>query len=235
MGTWAPTETQKAVFNKLAGDPSLAALLGGSIEVQRITFSSTPSSGGFKLTYGGEDTTEILAANVNAANLQTALRTINTLSNVTVELSSANVYDVTFEGVGGNILPLTKTDDTLDVSPTISTVTQGDQKVYDHVPQDTEEPYVVIQMLPMDDRSGYTYRGWESEVQVTTWYKSPRRGQLGVQNIQKQIDSLLHKASLCILGWNIITLYASFIGIETSDDNVTLQGVQRYKLQLGES
>lgn len=233
--TWAPTETQKAVFNKLAGDQALNALLNGAIEVQRLTFASAPSSGAFKLTYAGEDSTEVIASNINAANLQAALRSIDALSNVTVTLAASNTYDVTFNGVGGNISPLTKTDDTLDVSPTITTETQGDQKVFDHVPQDEPEPYVVIQMLPMNDRSNYTYRGFEAEVQITTWYRSPRRGQLGVQNIQKRIDELLHKAIICISGWNTLTLYASFIGIEAGDDNVTLQGIQRYKLQIGES
>lgn len=230
---WAPMELQKALFNKLAGDQTLADLLGATIEVQRLTFASTPSSGSFKFSYGGETSEALLAANINATNLQASLRSIEALENVTVALVSSNVYDVTMLGQGGNTNIIATAENTLDVALTISEQTAGVQRVYDHVPQDAPQPYIVLQPLPFNDRGSHTYEGFECEYQITSWYRSPSRGFKGVQEIQKRIDDLLHKTTICVEGYRVVNTRRTFIDIAVSDDNVTLQGLQRFNLLLG--
>jgi hypothetical protein len=110
----------------------------------------------------------------------------------------------------------------------------GANKVFDHVPDNTPYPYVVLQVLPWTDRGNHTYEGWACEFQLTVWYRATGRGNLGVQTIQKRIDELLHRVDLCIEGWNSVGLRRTFVDIITDDDNVTKQGIQRFNLLIGE-
>lgn len=111
-------------------------------------------------------------------------------------------------------------------------------KVVDSVLDNTPFPYVTINIMPFLPRDNHTYDGLECEFQVNTFYQpgpnNTGRGSLAVQNIQKRIDQLLQKRSLCIDGWNTLQLRRSFINIETENDNVTKHGIQRYKLYIGE-
>lgn len=68
--------------------------------VQTITFSATPSSGTFVLTYG-EENTSALNWNATATDVQTALRLLTGLSTVIVTglITSAVGLTVSFEGV----------------------------------------------------------------------------------------------------------------------------------------
>ncbi len=239
--TWAPTEAQKTVFRTLANDTTLISLLGAVVEVQRITLSGTPASGSFKLNWNSLVTAAIDGATLTASTIQTALRLLAGLEDVTVALSSANVYDVTMTGVPGNTLDITASNNSLmtvgsvAITATITEQTKGVQKVFDFVPDNTPYPYLVIQVLPWVDRGSHTYEGWACEFQITTWYRAPGRGNLQVQTIQKRIDELLHRQDPCIgSDWNIIGLRRTFLDILTDDDNVTKQGLQRFNLLTGE-
>jgi hypothetical protein len=237
---WAPTEAQKAVFTKLANDPTLISLLGANVEVQRLTLSGTPASGSFKLNFNGNATAAISGVGLSAAIIQAALRLVTGLETVTVSLFAANIYDVTMTGVAGNAPAMTASDNSLatvaplSVSITVSEFTKGVQKVFDFVPDNTPYPYIVLQVLPWTDRGSHTYEGWACEFQLATWYRAPSRGNLQVQTIQKRIDELLHRVDLCIEGWNSISLRRTFVDILTEDDNVTKQGLQRFNLLIGE-
>lgn len=239
--TWAPIETQKSVYKILANDATLISLLGAVIEVQRITFSATPDSGSFKLNWNSLQTALINGSGLDASVIQAALRLVTGLELVTVELVSANVYAVSMTGVPGNALPITISNNTLEdialdpISITVTEYVRGVQKVFDFVPDNTEYPYVVMQILPWNDRGNHTKEGLSCEFQITTWYRSPGKGNLQVQTIQKRIDELLHKAEPCIDGWNIIGLRRTIIDILTNDDNVTKQGIQKYNLLIGEA
>lgn len=111
--------------------------------------------------------------------------------------------------------------------------TPSDTKIYDTVPDNKAYPYVVMYILPFNDRGNHTKEGLEVELQITVWNRE--RGYLPVQDIQKRIDELLHKANPCIDGWNIISLRRTVIDIQTEPDNITRQGIQRFRLMIGES
>ncbi len=239
--TWAPTEAQKAVFETLANDATLISLLGAVVEVQTLTLSGTPASGSFKLNWNSLQTSAINGSGLSAATIQAALRLLTGLESVTVANTASNTYAVTMTGVPGNVPAMTVSDNSLEtvapasISITIAESTRGVQKVFDFVPDNTPYPYIVLQVLPWTDRGSHTYEGLECEFQITTWYRAPGRGNLQVQNIQKRIDELLHKAEPCIEGWNIVSLRRTFVDILTDDDNVTKQGIQRFNLLTGEA
>lgn len=112
----------------------------------------------------------------------------------------------------------------------------GSAKVYDAfaVPQDIEYPYVTINLNPMNDRGNHTDEGVAFEPQINVWHRSPERGALKVQQIQKRIDELVHNQDICIEGWNIIVCRRTLVNILPEPDGVTLHGIQRFKLWLGE-
>lgn len=113
------------------------------------------------------------------------------------------------------------------------------QKVFDDVPQDESFPYVSMQIMPFNARDNHTYDGLECELQLNVFYQPGKPDNTGVGNrtvqlIQKRIDELIQKRKLCIDGWNVLQLRRTYINIETDTDSVTKQGIQRYKLYLGE-
>jgi hypothetical protein len=111
----------------------------------------------------------------------------------------------------------------------------GDPKVYDLVPNETEYPYVSMDISPFNDRGNHTKEGWECEFQINVFYRAPGRGKKQVQLIQKRIDELLHQSEICIEGWNNLGCRRLMADILTEDDNVTLHGIQRFKILLGEA
>lgn len=122
---------------------------------------------------------------------------------------------------------------TLNGDTTLQTLLGGVNKVYDHVPQDSVYPYITLQPLPFTDRGNFTFEGFSCEYQINVWYRAPGRGMKSVQDIQARIDALLHKVSLCVDSWNVVNTRRTFIDIVVQDDNVTLQGIQRFNLLLG--
>lgn len=103
------------------------------------------------------------------------------------------------------------------------------------VPQDQEFPFVTINPGQLTDRSNHTHRGFETEIQVDVWDQSENWGRKRVQLIQKEIDRLLHDVTICFEGWNIITLRQISVEAFVDADNVTMHGVQRFRLMIGES
>lgn len=77
-------------------------------EIQSVTFPTVPTSGTFKLTYGGVDTADI-NYNATPGEVEAALRAIPALATVTV-IALANCYEVTFVGMAApTILTCTPT------------------------------------------------------------------------------------------------------------------------------
>ena len=126
---------------------------------------------------------------------------------------------------------------TLSESPELQTILGGspsDTKIYDYVPQNSKYPYVVIGFNPQTDRGSHTTEGWDSPLVINVWSRVPNRGRIQVQDIQAIIDKLLHKADICIVGWNIINLRRETNHILPEPDSVTYQGIQTFNLLLGD-
>jgi len=75
-----------------------SAFKNATVQTQTISFSHTPVAGAWKLSYLGNETGS-LAYNINAADLQTALRLVSGLSSVTVAGSVAAGFVVTMTSV----------------------------------------------------------------------------------------------------------------------------------------
>lgn len=113
--------------------------------------------------------------------------------------------------------------------------TSTDKKVYDRVPQEKSYPFVTIGDMQWDDRGNHTWEGWQGLLTINVWYREPNAGRKGVQEIQKRIDELVHKTDPCIDGWNIVVLRRSSVNIVMEPDNITLHGIQKFNLMLGEA
>lgn len=113
--------------------------------------------------------------------------------------------------------------------------TVGDPKIYDFVPDNKVFPFITIGEGPWTDRGNHTTEGLQTDFVVNVWYRAPGRGRLKVQEIQKRIDELMHKSDPCIEDFNVIVLRRKLIDILIDPDNVTLHGVQTFKLMIGES
>jgi hypothetical protein len=121
----------------------------------------------------------------------------------------------------------------------LGTTVGGTQKVFDHVPDDTAFPFVVIESKPWEDRGSHNTEGLSAEISIHCWYQPGAssfsgRGDKQTQLIQQRIDELLHKYALTISGWNTLILRRSTINILTEPDNVTKHGIQQFKLLIGE-
>jgi len=110
-----------------------------------------------------------------------------------------------------------------------------DPKIYDFVPDNKPYPYIKLNIRPWTDRANHTKDGFAAEPTIDVFYRAPGRGDLKVQQIQKRVDELLHNTDICVEGWNIIVFRRAFIDIMTEPDNVTLHGIQKFKLFLGEA
>ena len=124
--------------------------------------------------------------------------------------------------------------ETLSNDAALTTLLGGTGRIFDHVPDNTPYPYISILMFPWNDRGNYTYEGLEIEFQLSAWVRGDKPGSLSTQLIQKRIDELIHKANISINGWYIISLRRSLIDIRTEDDNVTKEGIQRFRLLIAE-
>lgn len=82
------------------------------IAQQLISFSSVPTVGNYKLSYG-VNTTGNIAYNATAADVQTALRLLAGLSTVTVSGNTTSGFTVVFTGVSGPATLLVVTNDSL--------------------------------------------------------------------------------------------------------------------------
>ena len=105
IGTVIPVRSRVSV----AGNPAAvfstdaAATIAAAIaEVQSLTFSHVPTGGAFVLTFGAEATSS-LAFNAAASAIQTALRALPSLTDVTVSGSFAAGFTVTFAGADAGV------------------------------------------------------------------------------------------------------------------------------------
>lgn len=249
--TWAPLETQKEIYEALSTDQALLTLLGAPMrpEKQRLTFNAIPDSGDFKLTYNAEETSSITVSPDMSTDIASALNALTNLAGVTVAKISNLIYEITFSGIANEPMISVSENNVLSIVPapvgvTVTEYVKGGtsvrQTIFDLVPDDTPYPYIVIYPLPFTERGNHTKEGWGNEFQVSVFYQPGKNGNTGrgykqVQLIQFRIDELLHLSDLCIEGWNNLGLRRTFVDIQTLEDNVTLNGIQRFNLLLGEA
>lgn len=120
----------------------------------------------------------------------------------------------------------------LSGDPTLAGLLGAGQRIFDNVPENQAYPYVTMQLKPWANRANTTWDGWEGDLTLNVWCRAS--GDLQVQTIQKRIDELLNNVDPCIDGWSVVSLRRTVLDILQDPDGVTLHGIQKFNLKIGE-
>lgn len=99
---------------------------------------------------------------------------------------------------------------------------------FDHVPQETAFPYVVIgddTSIPWDTDDSL---GSETTCTIHVW--SRHRGRKEVKEIMRTIYEALHRAEIAIIGGQLVECMAEFQESFMDPDGLTRHGVIRFRL-----
>jgi hypothetical protein len=99
---------------------------------------------------------------------------------------------------------------------------------YDHVPQDSTFPYIVIgddTSIPWDTDDSL---GSETTCTIHIW--SRHRGRKEVKEITKALYEALHRADIPIIGGALVESQAEFAESFMDTDGLTRHGVVRFRL-----
>ncbi len=115
------------------------------------------------------------------------------------------------------------------------TTALGGAKVYDHTPQGTAGPYVVIGEDTLTDWDTKTKQGWEATVTIHVW-DFEKAGRKSVKTILSHIHDALHQqeANITVTGFNLVQIRREFqqtlqeTAVEGEADRY-YHGVARYR------
>lgn len=110
--------------------------------------------------------------------------------------------------------------------------------VYDHVPQNSTYPYVVIGEDTAVDWSTKNANGWETTLTIHVWDR-PKAGRKSVKTLQSNIYDALHRqeSNVTVTGFQLVTLQCEFetsfqeTAVEGSNDHY-YHGVQRFRATI---
>jgi hypothetical protein len=100
-------------------------------------------------------------------------------------------------------------------------------RVFDHVPQGSPFPYLVIgdaSATPFDTK---TEAGLDQRLSVHTW--SRYRGLKQTKDIMAAVHAVLDGQSLAVSGHTLVLLRLEFATAIVDDDGLTRHGVQRFR------
>ena len=115
------------------------------------------------------------------------------------------------------------------------TTALGGSKVYDHVPQDTDAPFVVIGDDTAIDFDTKSNNGWEITLTIHCW-DFEKAGRKSIKNIMGHIYDALHKSesNITVTGFSLIYMQQEYsesfqdTTIEGANDHY-YHGVQRFR------
>jgi hypothetical protein len=125
---------------------------------------------------------------------------------------------------------------------TALTTALGGAFVYDHVPQDTDAPYVMIGDDTCNERDTKTYNGWELTITIHCW-NFEVAGRKSVKTLMGHIYDALHKneSSITVTGFTLVDIYCEYqdtfqeeAGVEGAGDHY-YHGVQRFRAVISET
>ena len=103
----------------------------------------------------------------------------------------------------------------------------GASSIFDHVPQDSAYPYVVIGEATARDFDCKSSDGMEQTLTIHTW--SRYRGLRETKQIMAAIVEALDQEALTITGHNLVLLRFEFSATFLDPDGLTRHGVQRFR------
>lgn len=102
--------------------------------------------------------------------------------------------------------------------------------VYDHVPQGTEFPYVVLQMVGSSDHSNIAEA--ITQVRMVLVVYTRERGSKTALSIMAEIKALLHQAIFAVEGYVLHSCYFVDSELQQLSDGVTYRGNMGFKAFL---
>ena len=99
---------------------------------------------------------------------------------------------------------------------------------YDDVPGDATLPYVVIGDDTLADDNTNDFIGRQATVTIHSW--SDYKGRSQIKQIQDEINTLLDRQKLSIVGYNSVNCYQEYSESSLDPDGITRHGVQRFRV-----
>tara|TARA_R110002050_G_scaffold251760_1_gene390050 strand:+ start:30 stop:437 length:408 start_codon:yes stop_codon:yes gene_type:complete len=99
----------------------------------------------------------------------------------------------------------------------------GNNKIFDHVPQDTSYPYVVLGNITTNNRGTKTVDGNEYFVDIDVW--SQYRGKKQISDIMERVYELLHDTSYSVSGADMVVSQVQSTIAMTEVDGLTKHGM----------
>lgn len=112
----------------------------------------------------------------------------------------------------------------------LATAPDGSAAIYDHVPQETDFPYVSIGDTTSIEWDTDTSLGSEDTVTIHVW--SRYRGRKETKEIQLELYNALHRHNLTISGATTVTCDWEFAESEVDTDGLTRHGITRFRLLI---
>lgn len=105
-------------------------------------------------------------------------------------------------------------------------------EVFDHVPQDSEYPYIKIGRASSQEFDTKSFNGFEVSVLIDSW--SRYDGNKQIEEMMGAIYEILHNQFIPVEGYNFIHCLFEFSEMITEDDGHTRHGIQRFNLLISQ-
>ena len=101
-------------------------------------------------------------------------------------------------------------------------------RIYDHVPQETTYPYVVIADMSLDEWGSKNWEGSELHLHISVWSRG--RGRKECADIFGMLRRILHYQPLIVTGHYHILTQLQSTEIALDPDGITSHGIARYHI-----
>lgn len=110
----------------------------------------------------------------------------------------------------------------------LTTSLGGAGKIFDHVPESAEAPYVTIGDNTAKEWGACTFDGMESTYTIHTWTLG--QGRRGAHLVMKEIYRVLHEAHLTMSTQAMVSMRHEFATVDLDPDGATYHGIQRFRV-----
>lgn len=105
-------------------------------------------------------------------------------------------------------------------------------KVFDHVPQGTAKPYVVLGDWTGNEFDTDDTNGVEPTLTIHVW--SDKRGMKEIQELMDAVRGALHDQSYTVADETVVLAFFEFFQTMVETDGLTRHGVQRFRFIMQE-
>ncbi len=102
--------------------------------------------------------------------------------------------------------------------------------VYDHAPESTEFPYLVVDNFQGESWSTLMRQGVEILFDISLYSRA--KGKKEASTLMEHIYALLHHAALDVTGFQLASLEFTSADVALQDDGATYKGIMRFRALL---